>query len=103
MKYPKLPPAFKQKWIDALRSGKYKQGRSLLHDPVKSTYCCLGVACRVAQTKIKEYEGYIEGDKRVPKILQGIETGSIPQILAVRNDSGRWNFNRIANWIEKNL
>jgi hypothetical protein len=32
------------KWIAALRSGKYKQGRRALR-PSKNTYCCLGVAC----------------------------------------------------------
>lgn len=103
MKYQKLPPAFKKKWIEALRSGKYKQGRSMLYNKLYDTHCCLGVACRVAKTKLKGSDGYIEGDKRVPKIIQGMETDSIPNLLSSRNDSGRWNFNRIANWIEKNL
>ena len=33
------------KWVDALRSGKYKQTRSALRHG--DTYCCLGVACAV--------------------------------------------------------
>lgn len=32
-----------QKWITALRSGKYKQGQFRLQDD--DTYCCLGVSC----------------------------------------------------------
>lgn len=32
----------RQKWIKALRSGKYKQGKGYLHHADK--YCCLGVA-----------------------------------------------------------
>ena len=32
-------------WIEALRSGKYKQGRRRLFGD--NTYCCLGVACEV--------------------------------------------------------
>lgn len=31
------------KWIEALRSGKYKQSQDALHD--SDGYCCLGVAC----------------------------------------------------------
>ena len=33
-----------QKWVDALRSGKYVQGQYRLH-PTDDTFCCLGVAC----------------------------------------------------------
>lgn len=35
-----------RKWIDALRSGEYAQGRRYLCD-FQNRYCCLGVACRV--------------------------------------------------------
>ena len=34
-----------RKWIKALRSGRYKQGRKRLRTGNK--YCCLGVACKV--------------------------------------------------------
>jgi hypothetical protein len=34
-------------WLAALRSGKYKQGTGRLHYGNK--YCCLGVACAVAE------------------------------------------------------
>lgn len=34
-----------QKWIDALRSGKYRQTIGGLQD--EDGYCCLGVACKV--------------------------------------------------------
>lgn len=35
-----------KKWVDALRSGKYRQGSGKLYNG--STFCCLGVACEVA-------------------------------------------------------
>jgi hypothetical protein len=38
----------KTKWLAALRSGKYKQGRSMLLDTVDRSYCCLGVLCEVS-------------------------------------------------------
>ncbi len=40
-------PEGTQIWIDALRSGKYKQGRAELGDE-EFGLCCLGVACHVA-------------------------------------------------------
>jgi len=36
----------KQKWLEALRSGKYKQGRLALKT-TDEKYCCLGVLCEV--------------------------------------------------------
>lgn len=36
-----------QKWVEALESGKYKQGTSRLRR-IDNSYCCLGVACQVA-------------------------------------------------------
>ena len=41
----KLDPAFKAKWVAALRSGDYQQGTGNLDDMGK--FCCLGVACRL--------------------------------------------------------
>ena len=36
-----------QKWVDALRSGDYKQGRKTLHNTNEDTFCPLGVACDI--------------------------------------------------------
>ena len=41
----KLDPAFKAKWVAALRSGDYDQGRGALS--VAGKFCCLGVACAI--------------------------------------------------------
>lgn len=35
----------KKLWIDALRSGDYKQGLYQLYTPETNSYCCLGVLC----------------------------------------------------------
>lgn len=35
-------------WIEALESGDYKQGRSVLHHVTNDTFCCLGVAAEIA-------------------------------------------------------
>ena len=44
---------WKRKWIAALRSGKYKQGKSFLKSRAKGgkvySHCCLGVLCEVVR------------------------------------------------------
>lgn len=42
-----------QKWVDALRSGKYKQGRAYLK--YGNGYCCLGVACDISSLSQWDY------------------------------------------------
>jgi hypothetical protein len=50
-----MNPEVKQKWIDALRSGKYEQGSEKLRSV--SGYCCLGVLCDLyAQEHNTEWE-----------------------------------------------
>lgn len=49
-----LDPAFKEKWLSALRSGRWTQGKGFLN--LGSTYCCLGVACDVLDP-----DGWVEG------------------------------------------
>ena len=36
------------KWVTALRSGEYKQGKDVLADCARTEHCCLGVLCEVA-------------------------------------------------------
>lgn len=40
----KMDPQVKEVWIDALLSGKYKQGRTKLQNQ-DGEFCCLGVLC----------------------------------------------------------
>ena len=39
----------KKKWIEALRSGRFKQGKNALKTNDK--HCCLGVLCEVVITE----------------------------------------------------
>lgn len=41
-------------WISALRSGKYKQGAGALRNS-KDEFCCLGVACDIAEIPDKTW------------------------------------------------
>lgn len=49
-------------WVEALRSGKYKQGRGTLYVPTTKQYCCLGVLCRVTNRRFTHDRGFSFGD-----------------------------------------
>ena len=108
-----------KKWVEALRSGKYKQTQYHLKDA--DGYCCLGVLCTLTEYKNNYTKMiYVYGDGNFSKNsvlpdsireLTGIQTkdGAIPyknsdeftKSLASFNDSGK-SFKWIANYIEKN-
>lgn len=100
----KLPKEFKEKWIAALRSGEYKQGRCQLEREGK--YCCLGVACVIADKNINimNYQYIPEDNKEVPYLLKGRDGDNIiVAILTNMNDQEMRSFTEIADWIEENL
>jgi len=109
-KYDKLPPKFKAKWVEALRSGDYKQATHQLYSITGDSYCCLGVACRVAEIdsshlKNSTRPGNLNGNfrRRLPKaLLQNFDSPTIAKLVDM-NDSKHKSFNTIANWIEKYL
>ena len=41
------PKELRQLWVNALRSGEFKQGKAVLRS-TDNEYCCLGVLCEVA-------------------------------------------------------
>jgi hypothetical protein len=57
--------ARRKELADALRSGDYKRGNGQLQTPT-GTYCCLGVACRVAEdhgVKVRQHVGGLHAGK----------------------------------------
>lgn len=115
----------KTKWLEALRSGKYKQGKEYLeltNDDGVVTNCCLGVLCRILDVPAKveitatifegTHDSLGDGDTNLncdgatypPKdiiIKAEIPVAEIVQ-LAVLNDGGK-SFNEIADYIEEKL
>lgn len=106
----------KTKWLEALRSGKYKQGKTALRT-VRDEFCCLGVLCDIVApdkwskpTKNTNYyihmnTGGIPSFSLYPGYEQELAPGEASQplgILIKMNDSGK-TFAEIANWIEENL
>ena len=107
-------------WVEALRSGKYKQTRRRLHD--NDGYCCLGVGCEIAveagviqppkERRRGEWVLYLYDDNHVtlPKAVQdwlGLSTqtgdfklrNGMPECLSGMNDDGA-DFEWIADVIE---
>lgn len=107
----------KQKWLDALRSGQYEQGRGTMRTE-DNKFCCLGVLCDLLDPG--EWEQgpftnayFFDGMRDLPSTrvkkrvgllgLLGPHDGVSPvSKLAGMNDSG-YSFTQIADWIEENL
>tara|TARA_R110000824_G_scaffold210851_1_gene396704 strand:+ start:183 stop:572 length:390 start_codon:yes stop_codon:yes gene_type:complete len=114
-----------QKWVDALRSGVYKQGRrSLCKD---EGHCCLGVLCEIAMkdgAAIKKEKSddkvYFNKHSAMPPteayqwlFYNKVDKDSIDKILRYQlkalgstrldllNDSERYTFDQIADVLEE--
>lgn len=111
----KMNPKWKGKWIEALRSDKYKQGRRKLYNSLDDTYCCLGVLPRVMGLHPRDCElvvlallnhktaraaglPCVKGDQEWDQISDR----NVQKRLANMNDNG-YSFAEIADWIEKHL
>ncbi len=110
----------KRKWVDALRSGEYKQGKGQLRKGDK--FCCLGVLCDLhaketghrwsvvpQNSEAKFIRSYLDSDcypdDRVAEWAGLKETDPVIKghSLATYNDGTNSSFFEIADLIEKNL
>lgn len=98
----RLDPAFKKRWLEALRSGKYEQGNAALRED--NRFCCLGVAADIACNL--EWQRHWDSCYSICCDTAFISGSDIPHHvqadLADRNDSGI-SFLEIADYIEENL
>jgi hypothetical protein len=46
-----MKPEIKAKWVEALRSGDFKQGKGYLNNRDDNSFCCLGVLCEINADK----------------------------------------------------
>jgi hypothetical protein len=99
----KMNPEVKQKWIHALRSGKYQQGSEKLRSV--SGYCCLGVLCDLysqehdvewefrgnseTNLQLQDYWYFDDQSEFLPKVVMnwaGLKTNN-PQVQIEVEDS----------------
>lgn len=85
-----------KKWVQALRSGRYKQLVGSLRDDIGEHFCCLGVAheCLVGPLHNDRQERY----SAVRRAL-GIDT-SMTDKLWMMNDRDRKSFAEIADYVD---
>ena len=106
-----MNPDIKNKWLSALRSGKYEQGRQYLRTP-ENKFCCLGVLCDVVDPSLwnrpthdQNSWDYDNGAFAMLPTTLRTNLGVTPiaeQGLASMNDRGE-SFPDIATWIENYL
>lgn len=107
-----------RRWVEALRSGNYKQGKGYLQvvDEFSVSYCCLGVACDISGLGKWEHEldshSYLGEEAVLPSHVRrwlGLDEDN-PAVktldddwygLAYLNDRGGYTFNDIADAIER--
>lgn len=113
----KLPADIKQKWVDALRSGEYKQGQGYLKTE-DGGYCCLGVLQMCTQGYVEMHEedntpralptrsywSKIRTDLDYYSAGEGLEA----ELTHMNDGGGTWtgdpqSFEQIADFIEKNV
>lgn len=102
----------KRKWVEALRSGKYQQGKSALR--CEDQFCCLGVLCDISgagqwnETHHGIYEYVVRGNSSrmgPPEPWQNSiglrleESGELWRMNDIRDKS----FAEIADYIEQYL
>jgi hypothetical protein len=105
-----------KKWVAALRSGEYKQGRYKLRS-ANDKFCCLGVLCNLHAQEHPEFAAkqsdkqLYGGDDSLPvdEVIKwagfkpGNHAGQIPSVyctLTNLNDTGK-TFNEISDIIEE--
>lgn len=93
--------AIKQKWVKALRSGRYTQGRGRLERIVDGERhnCCLGVLCRVLRFPFSGCHGRLDDAIAARARLSEAAENK----LIAMNDDRRDSFAVIADYIEKEL
>lgn len=112
------------KWIKALRSGKYQQGKNRLTivngNKKKLSHCCLGVLCVIKKTPFVVSNDHLDGKfikTRNYKFPDGSYPSGIRQdrsmvpktwipvggLLATLNDTDNKNFSEIADYIEREI
>lgn len=120
---PLMVKSIRDKWIKALKSGKYKQGKERLYIPKtkhnKRAYCCLGVLCEVLNLKyntppesflfLGSIPGFLLKKLKINKSTQNRLIGLNDEMLYVPDTplSHQWvhkyNFDFIAKWIKENM
>ena len=112
----------KERWLAALRSGDYKQGKDSLKTEA-NTFCCLGVLCDVVKDDLGAYWSEVEPGAwrksfmvdgvyynteyppyEVNELIPTLTMGQRSTLIRMNDTAGSVNtFAVIADYIEENL
>lgn len=101
-----FPKSVGEQWIDALRSGKYKQGYNNLYSAGR--YCALGVLGKCLNFPIEKEGGtalnhFIKEEKLRNSLIQPVKNRTFETQIMYMNDQYKKTFEEIADWLEQNL
>ena len=79
------------KWLEALESGKYKQGMGRLRCSGDNKYCCLGVLCEVAGLEYAPENSsyFFPGPDGVKTLYTGYLPPKFAESIGLRSDQAR--------------
>lgn len=111
-----LPKDVKKKWVEALRSGDYRQTVGTMYNPSVDGYCCLGVLEHCITGEVEKYEGFVGSasyqEAPTPKFWDKVNAQSyylsVDKLMEMNDGEGEYNgnvksFDEIADWIEANV
>ena len=103
----KMDPELKSRWVAALRSGKYAQGRHSLRS-ADDKFCCLGVLADVLAPEDWEKREHAEQDYRFQGTKHTLRWEEVPytvqgDLVNLNDIAPRKSFTEIADWIEENI
>jgi hypothetical protein len=91
----------KAKWVEALRSGDYRQGRTFLYHPKDESYCCLGVLCVLHGDRLDKLS--YTCTTNITWFDTGFDEKMASYLGDTMNDFEGKSFAEIADFIEENL
>lgn len=105
-----MNPELKTKWVAALRSGQFKQGRGRLH--FYGTYCCIGVLAVVQGVNLSaderfQFEDSICTSSLPENLMAGLDQLTTGNLADMNDGHGAdkpgMTFAQIADYIEAHL
>lgn len=91
-----------RRWVSALRSGVYPQGRFCMYDASTKGFCCLGVYCEAVDAVPAQYLAKLEYPNSTPNSTWPL-LRSHNRAFAALNDSARLTFKETADIVEATL
>ncbi len=90
-------------WVDALRSGKYRQARDTWYNPEENSFCCLGVLGILELEEVNSFTRSGDFNDAVCPLFNHsyVNRNEVFDQLVELNDNGLYSFEQIADWLEE--